>query len=269
MRVPMLKRLLITGAGGGLGRMARQRLAHLAETLRVSDIADLGPAGAGEEVVQCDLGDKRAVESLVEGCDGIVHLGGQSVEDRFSVIANANIHGVFHVYEAARRHGCNRIFLASSNHVVGLYRQDQYLDHTAVPMPDTLYGLSKHFAEGLARMYHHRFGIETAIVRIGSCFPRPVDRRMLATWLSPDDFVSLVERVFAVPRLGCPVIYGISDNDDRWWDNSHVGYLGWRPKDNSAVHREEVCAKAPPPAKDSVEALYQGGLFVAEPIREE
>lgn len=269
MSEPMLKRLLITGAGGGLGTIARQRLFHLAETLRVSDIADLGPAGPNEECVQCDLGDKHAVERLVEDCDGIVHLGGQSVEDRFSVIANANIHGVFNVYEAARKHGCNRIFLASSNHVIGLYTQDQHLDHTALPKPDTLYGLSKHFAEGLAQMYHQRFGIETAMVRIGSCFPKPTNHRMLATWLSYNDFVSLVECVFSAPRLGCPVIYGVSNNDVRWWDNSHVGYLGWRPKDNSAVYRDEVYTNNPLPAKDAPEAVYQGGLFVVEPIREE
>jgi uronate dehydrogenase len=109
----MLKRLLITGAVGNLGRVARQRLAHLAGTLRLSDVADLGPAGPNEECVQCDLGDAAAVQRLVAGCDGIVHLGGRSVEDRFSVIANANIHGVFHIYEAARKSGCSRIFFAS------------------------------------------------------------------------------------------------------------------------------------------------------------
>ncbi|MCR4268097.1 NAD(P)-dependent oxidoreductase [Nitratireductor sp. ZSWI3] len=265
----MLKRLLITGAGGGLGKVARKRLTHLAETVRLTDIVDLEPAADKEECIRCDLGDAQAVERLVEGCDGIVHLGGRSVEDKFSVIANANIHGVFHLYEAARKKGCSRIFLASSNHVIGLYTQDQRLDDKAQPKPDTLYGVSKHFAEGLAQMYHHRFGIETAIVRIGSCFPKPVNRRMLATWMSHDDFVSLVECVFAVPRLGCPIIYGVSDNDERWWDNSHVDYLGWRPKDNAAVYRDEVHANTPLPARDAPEAVYQGGLFAVEPIHQD
>jgi uronate dehydrogenase len=265
----MLKRLLITGAVGNLGRVARQRLAHLAGTLRLSDVADLGPAGPNEECVQCDLGDAAAVQRLVAGCDGIVHLGGRSVEDRFSVIANANIHGVFHIYEAARKSGCSRIFFASSNHVIGMHTQEMRLDHTAQPKPDTLYGLSKHFAEGLAQMYHERFGIETAVVRIGSCFPKPADHRMLATWLSYDDFVSLVECVFAAPRLGCPIIYGVSNNDVCWWDNSHVGYLGWRPKDNSAVYRDEIDANVALPARDAPEAVYQGGRFAVEPIHEE
>lgn len=265
----MLKRLLITGAAGGLGRMARQRLAHLAETLRLSDIADLGPAAPNEECVPCELGDADAVTRLVAGCDGIVHLGGRSVEDRFSVIANANIHGAFHLYEAARKAGCSRILFASSNHVIGFHTQDRRLDETAPPRPDTLYGVSKLFAEGLAQMYHERYGIETAMVRIGSCLPKPVDHRTLATWLSHDDFVSLVECVFSAPRLGCPIIYGVSNNDACWWDNSHAAYLGWRPKDNSAVYGDEVHANAPLPPRDAPESVYQGGRFTALPNPEE
>ena len=34
-------------------------------------------------------------------------------------------------------------------------------------------------------------GIETAIVRIGSCFPEPINHRMMATWMSYDDFTLL------------------------------------------------------------------------------
>ena len=75
-----MKRLLITGAAGGLGGMCRKRLAHMADTLRLSDVADLGEAGPNEELVPCDLSDKAAVERLVDGCDGIVHLGGRSVD---------------------------------------------------------------------------------------------------------------------------------------------------------------------------------------------
>ncbi|MEO0762767.1 MAG: NAD-dependent epimerase/dehydratase family protein, partial [Pseudomonadota bacterium] len=78
-----LERLLITGAAGGLGRMARARLGHLARLRRLSDVVAMDPAGPGEEVVEADLGDLAAMEALVDGCDGIIHFGGVSVEDRF------------------------------------------------------------------------------------------------------------------------------------------------------------------------------------------
>ena len=61
----MLKRLLITGAAGALGSHCRRNLGHLAETVRVSVIADLGAAATHEEVVQADLSDRDAFAALV------------------------------------------------------------------------------------------------------------------------------------------------------------------------------------------------------------
>ena len=40
---------------GGLGRLARERLGGLAEVVRLSDVAEMAPAGPGEEVMRCDL----------------------------------------------------------------------------------------------------------------------------------------------------------------------------------------------------------------------
>jgi uronate dehydrogenase len=61
------------------------------------------PAGAGEEVVVCDLADRQVVSALVEGCDAIVHLGGRSVEAAFDDILSANPLGTYDIYEAARQ----------------------------------------------------------------------------------------------------------------------------------------------------------------------
>ena len=136
-----MKRLLITGAAGRLGDMARQRLGHLADVLRLSDIADLGIAAAHEELVTCDLADADAVDRLVADCDGIVHLGGQALEAPWSVIRGANIEGMVNLYEAARRHDRPRIVFASSNHAIGFYRQGQTIDADAPTRPDSLYGV--------------------------------------------------------------------------------------------------------------------------------
>ncbi|HVK90059.1 MAG TPA: NAD(P)-dependent oxidoreductase [Mycoplana sp.] len=261
-----MKRLLITGAAGGLGRAMRPRLKGFADVLRLSDIADLGDAAPHEEIMPCDLGDAQAVHRLVEGCDGILHLGGISVEDKFSKILNANLLGLYNLYEAARAHGKPRILFASSNHTVGFYRQDEQVDASAPMRPDGLYGVSKCFGEALARMYFEKFGQETALVRIGSCLEKPTNHRMLSTWMSYDDFVSLIGCVFRAPMLGCPIIWGISDNDSRWWDNSHAAYLGWRPRDNAERFRAELEAKLERPEPSSPLALYQGGMFTQDPI---
>src|SRR6185437_11303011 len=88
------KRLLLTGAAGGLGRVLRERIKPWAEIVRVSDCADLGKAQPGEEVVQCDLSDKAAMLKLLEGVDAVLHFGGISVEKPFEDIMQANILGV-------------------------------------------------------------------------------------------------------------------------------------------------------------------------------
>jgi uronate dehydrogenase len=265
----MLERLLITGAAGGLGRMARQRLAHLAKVVRLSDIVDLGPAAENEEIVVCDLADAQAVNALVAGCDGVVHLGGISVEDVFSKIMNANLLGIYNLYEAVRKNGSPRVLLASSNHVVGFHKQTDKLNADSPMRPDGLYGVSKCFAENMATLYHDKFSVETARLRIGSSFAEPWDHRSLSTWLSYDDFVSFAECVFSAPRLGCPVVYGVSDNDTIWWDNSAVSYLGWKPKDTSRAFRDKIYAEVPMPDKDAPESVYQGGKFAADGIHEE
>ena len=267
-----MRRLLITGAAGGLGSMCRERLAPMAETLRLSDVAGLGEAAPNEEIVRCDLGDADAVRDLVRDCDGIVHLGGISVERSWSLIRNANIDGLVNLYEGVRRtmgERPPRIVFASSNHAIGFHPQSERLDASSTTRPDGLYGVSKVFGEAVASLYHDKFGIETARVRIGSCRPEPDDHRMLATWMSADDFVSLIECVFRAPRLGCPVVYGASDNDVSWWDNREVGYLGWQPKDNAEVFRAALDAAMDPPPPDAPTALYQGGAFAAEPIHDD
>ncbi len=265
----MLGKLLITGAAGGLGGLIRDRLGLVARSVRLSDIVASEGLDPDADFVPCDLADASAVNRLVAGCDGIVHLGGISTEKSFARILPANIIGVHNLYEAARRNGLPRILFASSNHVVGYYRQTDRLDADAAHRPDGWYGISKSFGEAVALMYFEKFGQESALVRIGSCLAEPKDYRMLATWLSPEDFIALIARVFAVDKLGCPVIYGASANTRSWWDNGKSAYLGWEPKHDSEDHAHRIERTVPKPDRNAAVALYQGGVFTDEPIHED
>ena len=260
---PQLHRLLLTGAAGALGKVLRERLAPCAGTLRLSDIAPMAPpASAREEVVPCDLADKAAVDALVAGCDAIVHLGGVSTEHAFEPILEANIKGVFHIYEGARRHGARRIVFASSNHAIGFYRQDEHIDARAPHRPDSYYGLSKSFGENLAQFYFDRYGIETVSIRIGSSFPEPANRRMMSTWLSFRDLAALVEKSLFAPAVWHTVVYGMSANRDVWWDNHLAAHLGFVAQDSSEPFRAKIEAQ-PPVAANDPNAIFHGGAFTA------
>lgn len=255
-------RLLLTGAGGNLGQVLRPRLKAYCNTLRVSHRRDLGEAGPGEEIMLAALEDKAQMLALLAQVDAVVHMGGVATEQPWETILAGNIVGAVNLYEAARKQGTRRIVFASSNHVTGFYRQDEVITPRAAPKPDGFYGLSKAFGEDLAEMYWNRWGIETVSLRIGSSFTEPKDRRMLATWMSYDDLERLVVAALTAPIVGHSIIYGVSDNQTSWWDNTPARHIGYRPRDSSDVFRAEVEARQPViDGKDPV-AMFQGGAFV-------
>ncbi len=262
MTIPSHHTLLMTGAAGGLGQAMRQRLRANCQVLRLSDISEMAPAQAGEEVVQADLADAEAVKALVAGCQAIVHFGGVSTEQPWAPILQANIIGLYNLYEAARLHGVKRIVFASSNHVMGFYRQSEVVDALSPPKPDGLYGVSKAFGEDLSHMYFERYGIETACVRIGSCLPEPKDRRMLASWISHDDMHRLITACLTTQVLGHSIIYGTSDNSVSWYGNRLAKHIGYRPQDSSDVFRDAVLARTPEPDLKDPTMQFQGGAFV-------
>jgi uronate dehydrogenase len=265
MTAPRFNRLLLTGAAGALGKVLRQSLKPLCATLRLSDIADLGAAGAQEELVQCDLADAGGMEHLLAGVDAVVHMGGISVEGPWPPILAANIIGAHNLYEAARRNGVKRILFATSNHAVGFYRRDQTIDHRVYPKPDSRYGVSKVFGEAVASLYADKYGVESLMMRIGNVNPRPVDKRRLSIWISPRDIAQLVTIGIEHPDIRFEIVYGVSGNKRSWYDNSNAHRLGYRPQDDSEPLAGEVLRNEKPGA-DAMSERYQGGMFVLAEI---
>jgi uronate dehydrogenase len=256
-----MERVLITGAAGTIGRALREGLRGAYPVLRLSDIAPLGEAGPGEELVPADLRDLAQVEAAMAGVDAVVHLGGMSVENTWEIVHEANIVGCYNVFEAARRQGVRRVVFASSNHAIGFHRRSKRIDDTAMFRPDGNYGLSKLFGEGLGRLYADKHGIACVALRIGSWQPKPKDLRMLSTWLSPRDGVHLFRRALEAPGLHFEIVYGASDNDRGWWDNPGGARIGFAPQDNAEVFAEEMEAQMAPEDEPEVERAFHGGPF--------
>ncbi len=253
---------LITGAGGGIGSALRETLRGAYPVLRLSDRVELAAARDGEEIDRTEISDMAAVERMVAGCDGIIHLGGNSGEAAWDVILQSNIVGLYNVFEAARRAGVQRIVMATSNHAVGFYPRAQTIDHRVVPRPDSRYGVSKAFSEALASLYADKHGIGFLCVRIGNFGTRPIDKRRLSIWVSPCDLTQLVRIGLDHPDLHYEIVYGVSDNRRSWYDNANAVRLGYRAQDDSEPYAAAVLA-AEPAGADPIAEQYQGGTFCA------
>jgi uronate dehydrogenase len=228
--------------------------------VRVSDRAPI-PHEAHEEQVVADLGDREALRSAVRGVDGIIHLGGQAVETDFETVLAANIVGAHNLFEAARLEGVKRIVFASTNHVMGFYPRNETVGVERHVRPDSRYGLSKSFGEGLASLYADKYGAECLVIRIGHIAERPGNPRDLAIWLSPRDFVQLCAIGIEHPGLHYAIVYGMSDNKRAWWDPEPARKLGYKPDDRSEDYAAEIMAKGDGKTGDPRVDLHQGAIY--------
>jgi uronate dehydrogenase len=260
--MPLFQRILLTGASGSLGTLLRSPISAMTKLLRLSDIKEINDRASHEEVVTGDLADESAVSRMTRDVDAVVHMGGAvGAELPFEEILQSNVIGFKNLYEACRKNGVKRVIWGSSNHAFGFYPRTQRIDASATPRPDSFYGVSKVFGEAMAQYYWDKFKLESVSIRIGSCFPKPMDRRMLTTWQSYPDFVHLVECCLRSPRVEHTIVYGVSNNDSQLWDNRMAAHLGYRPKDNAESFRSEVEAHSPPDGRDDLNIAVHGGRF--------
>jgi uronate dehydrogenase len=260
--------ILMTGASGGIGSMLRMRLARPGRTLRLLDIVPPPPlaglpASAAEEVVQASVTDLAAVTNASAGADAVIHLAGLAGEAPWERIMAINIEGAYAVFEAARRAGVPRVIFASSNHAVGFTPRSAFpVPDYAFPAPDSYYGVSKVAAEGLAAMYHHRYGLDAICIRILTCFERPPTVRALSTWLSPDDAGRLFEACLGADRPGFRVIFGVSANTRGGWVSlDEARALGYEPCDDAEAYAAEIIAEHGEPDPADPVLAHLGGEF--------
>ncbi len=254
----------MTGAAGNVGRRLRRLLKGVYPELRLSDIRTPDDIAADEAFVEADLADPAQVDRAVAGVEGIIHLGGFSVEGPWETILQSNIIGTYNLFEAARRHGVKRVVFASSNHVVGFYPRHRRLGPEALLRPDSRYGVSKAFGEALGALYAYKYGLRVLCLRIGNVDDAPADLRRLSIWLKPEDLVQLVRIGLEHPDLVYEVMYGVSDNERGWWDNSVAYRYGYRPTGKAEQYRDAALAAEAKLPADPIGRHYQGGPFCSQ-----
>ena len=170
-------RVLITGAGGNLGRTT---IPALREAGHEPVAFDFRPIDTDAEFIEGDVRDVSALTRALTGCDAVVHaaalhgvhLSHWSAQDFFSI----NVRGSFNVLETASAAGIERFVLAST---MGVYGESLEAPpgtwawvHEGLPaLPKDVYGVSKLLAEELGRYYARIGSMRVVALRFGMYVP--------------------------------------------------------------------------------------------------
>jgi nucleoside-diphosphate-sugar epimerase len=174
-------KVALTGAtgytGGHVAAALRARGDEVAALVR-SPAAREGLA-AGVRVVEGDLGDRGALESLVQGCDAVLHVAAvyRTAGHPDSYYRDVNVGGTERLLEAAARAGA-RLFVHTSTVGVHGHVTSPPADETSPFAPGDVYQETKAEAEALALRFHRERGLPVVVVRPAAIYG-PGERRLL------------------------------------------------------------------------------------------
>jgi uronate dehydrogenase len=257
-----LPRVLLTGAGGGIGRCLHRALAGRYPLLRLVDRVPVAALHATDDVLAGDLRDPAVSRAAVQGIDCVVHLAGIPKESTWDEILPNNIVATVGLFEAARAAGVRRYVFASSNHAIGYHDAARDLGIDEPPRPDSRYGVSKVFGEALCRMYADKYAVDACCLRIGSFRERPEDARQLSTWIGHRDMVELVRCAIEAPQYGFAIVYGVSANARVKWHSPDAARIGYQPTQDAGQWAAEL-AQVAVGAPGSAAVRFHGGSFCA------
>jgi uronate dehydrogenase len=267
----MERKVLITGAYGLVGNVVYGHLAQDPEAYDVYGTArrrhpsdrvlqDRLHEIPEEKFSLVDLADFVGMQRAVQGMHTVVHMAADpSGMSGWDSILDSNLIGAYHVFEACRLAGVQRVVFASSAQVnfgqrikmppqTGDKRAPVGLPvtHEQPTRPPNLYAASKVWGEALAYVYALRHEMSCICVRIGWVITEdrpPLDKFAWSStvWCSQRDIAQLVERcVCAPPDLRFDVFYGISNNRVRFADIEHAReVLGYAPQDRAEDYADD------------------------------
>ncbi len=190
-----MHRVLVTGSAGVIGQAVCHELCARGYHVRGFDIQPTG--GSVSESVQASITDPQAVRSAMGGMDSVVHLAAtpNPQAEFINELVPNNLIGVYHIFEAARHSGIQRLVVASSGQVVmGLVEHHRIIQVEDEAAPTNHYGLLKLWTEQTAQWYASEFGLSIIAVRIGAV-PRKLptaDPGLVPAPNSPKDVNRLV-----------------------------------------------------------------------------
>lgn len=265
-----MARILITGAAGSIGTVAVPLLRSGGHQLRLLDVVRPDAAAEGDEVRIASATDEPAMTDAAIGEDLVVHLASFASERSWRDIIGLNVESARVALDAAREAGA-AIMLASSVHAAGFVPADEAGEGMPRARPDTYYGFSKVVAEALGDLYADRFGMRIVSARIMYFGVRPPpSAEARSAWLSPPDFVRLVEASISAP-VGNSVVWGVSRNAERTVSLEPGRAIGFEPQDDAEEHADELAADLGLSSAEEIPPVGSGPLgaeFTEKPLGE-
>lgn len=177
------KQVLVTGSAGTVGKVAVRALS--ARGHRVRGFDRVANPDLSDQVV-ASLTDNAAVRQAVAGCQVVIHMAATPDQADFvSDLVPNNLVGTYHVLEAAREAGTERVVLASTIRVGYLHDWTKNLVHVSDGMaPHDMYSFTKAAGEVMGEMYARVHGMTVMCARLG--------------WVvrSPDEVKSLTQNLW-------------------------------------------------------------------------
>jgi len=173
-----MKRILVTGGAGFIGSaFIRCQLRTYAD-VRVVNFDKLTYAGNLDNLkgiderrytfIKGDVADADAVMSAMSGCDAVVNFAAETHVDRSihgaSEFIETDVRGVYHIVEAAKKLGTQRVLLVSTDEVYGSIDLGSFKETDPV-RPRNPYAASKAGGELLGMAYYHTFGTPVIVTR--------------------------------------------------------------------------------------------------------
>jgi nucleoside-diphosphate-sugar epimerase len=201
-------KIAVSGGPGFIGHYILRRLAGAGHSLRswyrpTSDRSGLDAIAARIEWMPGELNDDAASESLVAGCDAVVHAalfrpgtGFRGAEGDLITFVERNVVGTLRLIEAAKRAGVRRFVFISTCAVHEQILDDRPLDENHPTRATSHYGAHKAAIE----QFVHSYGLGTGFA---ICALRPTGVYGLAHRPHDSKWFDLVKAVVNGEAVTC------------------------------------------------------------------
>ncbi len=234
--------VLITGACGNIGRKLRAAWTDVYDLVLI----DREAGKDDPEIIEADLAilDDDWITHF-HGVNTVVHLAANpDSEAAWEDLIDPNLDAMANVFHAAALAGVERIIFASSNHVMGKYRDfgDGPITADMDPRPDGPYGVTKLVGERMGQSLARAFDLTFIALRLGwvqrgknrrETLPDDWSRKL---WLSNTDLIRLFDAAVEteIEDRSFVVVNAMSRNHGMRWDLSEAAeLLGFLPVDDA------------------------------------